>query len=72
VYNKGNVHKCEPKLIYWPSNYKININRVNFKMTKPTKNGEEKRQKHGGAVTGLEWPRVFQEVKVPRFHDKKT
>jgi len=21
-------------------------------------------------VTGLEWPRGFQEVKVPRFHDK--
>jgi len=20
-------------------------------------------------VTGLEWPRGFQEVKVPRFHD---
>jgi hypothetical protein len=20
-------------------------------------------------VTGLEWPRVFQEVKVPRFHE---
>jgi len=24
------------------------------------------------AVTGLEWPRVFQEVKVPRFHDNGT
>ena len=23
-------------------------------------------------VTGLEWPRVFQEVKVPRFHDSGT
>ena len=23
-------------------------------------------------VTGLEWPRVFQEVKVPRFHDNGT
>jgi hypothetical protein len=23
-------------------------------------------------VTGLEWPRGFQEVKVPRFHDKGT
>ena len=22
--------------------------------------------------TGLEWPRGFQEVKVPRFHDKGT
>jgi len=21
------------------------------------------------SVTGLEWPRGFQEVKVPRFHD---
>jgi len=21
-------------------------------------------------ITGLEWPRGFQEVKVPRFHDK--
>jgi len=23
-------------------------------------------------VTGLEWPRGFQEVKVPRFHDSGT
>jgi hypothetical protein len=23
-------------------------------------------------VTGLEWPRGFQEVKVPRFHDNRT
>jgi hypothetical protein len=23
-------------------------------------------------VTGLEWPRGFQEVKVPRFHDNST
>jgi hypothetical protein len=23
-------------------------------------------------VSGLEWPRGFQEVKVPRFHDNGT
>ena len=23
-------------------------------------------------VTGLEWPRGFQEVQVPRFHDNDT
>jgi hypothetical protein len=23
-------------------------------------------------VTGLEWPRRFQEVKVPRFHENGT
>jgi hypothetical protein len=23
-------------------------------------------------VTGLEWPRGFQKVKVPRFHDNGT
>jgi len=23
-------------------------------------------------VTGLEWPRGFQEVKVPRYHDNGT
>ena len=23
-------------------------------------------------VTGLKWPRGFQEVKVPRFHDNST
>jgi hypothetical protein len=23
-------------------------------------------------VTGLQWPRGFQEVKVPRFHDNNT
>jgi hypothetical protein len=25
-----------------------------------------------GPVTGLEWPREFQEVKVPRFHENGT
>jgi len=24
------------------------------------------------SVTGLDWPRGFQEVKVPRFHDNGT
>jgi hypothetical protein len=23
-------------------------------------------------VTGLDWPRGFQEIKVPRFHDSGT
>jgi len=23
-------------------------------------------------ITGLEWPRVFQEIKAPRFHDNST
>jgi len=23
-------------------------------------------------VTGVEWPRGFQEIKVPKFHDKGT
>jgi hypothetical protein len=31
-----------------------------------------KRIKQSGPVTGLEWPREFQEVKVPRFHDNGT
>ena len=26
----------------------------------------------GSPVTGLEWPRGFQEVKVPSFHDNST
>jgi hypothetical protein len=26
----------------------------------------------GSPVTGLEWPRGFQEVKVRRFHDNGT
>ena len=26
-------------------------------------------QKQSSPVTGLEWPRGFQEVKIPRFHD---
>jgi len=48
VQYKGNVYKCEPKLVYWSSNYKINKKkkRVNFKVTKLTKNEEEKCQKH--------------------------
>jgi hypothetical protein len=25
-----------------------------------------------GPVTGLKWPRRFQEIMVPRFHDKGT
>ena len=28
--------------------------------------------KKSSPVTGLEWPRGFQEVKVPRFHDNGT
>jgi len=28
--------------------------------------------KQGSPVTGLEWPRGFQEVNVPRFHDNGT
>jgi hypothetical protein len=28
--------------------------------------------KKSSPVTGLEWPRRFQEVKVPRFHDNGT
>jgi hypothetical protein len=31
-----------------------------------------KKGKAVSTVTGLEWPRGFQEVKVPRFHDKGT
>jgi hypothetical protein len=27
------------------------------------------RLKKSSSVTGLEWPRGFQEVKIPRFHD---
>jgi len=27
---------------------------------------------YSSPVTGLEWPRGFQEVKVPRFHDNST
>jgi hypothetical protein len=29
-------------------------------------------KKKSSPVTGLEWPRGFQEVKVPRFHDNGT
>jgi len=28
-----------------------------------------KQESSSSPVTGLEWPRGFQEVKVPRFHD---
>jgi len=27
---------------------------------------------YSSPVTGLEWPRGFQEVRVPRFHDNGT
>jgi len=29
-------------------------------------------KRYSSPITGLEWPRVFQEVKVPRFHDNGT
>ena len=29
-------------------------------------------KKKNSPVTGLEWPRGFQEVEVPRFHDNGT
>ena len=29
-------------------------------------------KRYSSPVTGLEWPRGFQEVKVPRFRDKGT
>jgi len=29
-------------------------------------------KKKSSPVTGLEWPKGFQEVKVPRFHDNGT
>jgi hypothetical protein len=29
-----------------------------------------KKYRYSSAVTGLEWPRGFQEVKVPRFYRK--
>ena len=32
----------------------------------------DKTGKSSSPVTGLEWPRGFQEVKVPRFHDNGT
>jgi len=31
-----------------------------------------KEVKLSSPVTGLEWPRGFQEVKFPRFHDNGT
>jgi len=31
-----------------------------------------KGKRYSSPVTGLEWPRRFQEVKVPRFHDSGT
>ena len=33
---------------------------------------EEEVKGKSSPVTGLEWPRGFQEVKVPRFHDNGT
>jgi hypothetical protein len=29
-------------------------------------------KRYSSSVTGLAWPRGFQEVKVPRFHDNGT
>jgi len=32
----------------------------------------KKKKGKASPVRGLEWPRGFQEVKVPRFHDNGT
>jgi hypothetical protein len=34
--------------------------------------GRRGKGKAVSTVTGLEWPRKFQEVKVPRLHDNGT
>jgi hypothetical protein len=31
-----------------------------------------KKKRQSSPVTGLQWPRGFLEVKVPRFHDNGT
>jgi hypothetical protein len=33
---------------------------------------EKKIKRYSSRVTGLEWPRGFQEVKVPTLHDNGT
>jgi len=33
---------------------------------------KQRKGKANSPLTGLEWPRGFQEVNVPRFHDKGT
>jgi hypothetical protein len=45
-----------------------------FTMTEKTEQQQntKKKGKAVSAVTGLQWPRGFQEVKVPRFHDNGT
>jgi len=54
--------------------FKFDINRtvtVGFKFQMyPGNEGFEIRE--SSPFTGLEWPRGFQEVKVPRFHDTGT
>jgi hypothetical protein len=37
-----------------------------------TYSSEKTSSKEKHPITGLEWPRGFQEVKVPRFHDSGT
>jgi hypothetical protein len=34
--------------------------------------GKDKCKKQSSPITGLEWPREFQEFKVPSFHDNGT
>ena len=35
-------------------------------------NTTKTRERESSPITDLEWPRGFQEVKVPRFHDNGT
>jgi len=48
----------------------LNLNTDHFEVTLSGKNRSTGTE--SSPVTGLEWPRGLQEVKVPRFHDNGT
>ena len=58
------LHVCKLKV-------KVKV-RVKIKVKVQVKLKLNVKVKKNSPVTGLQWPRGFQKVKIPRFHDSGT
>jgi len=60
--------KTRRKIVIWVKTLSASLASIHkFKIC-----GQLQSLKKNSPVTGLEWPREFQEVNFPRFHDKGT
>ena len=50
----------------------LTVGIVGNPVRKEQNNSRAQGRSKSSPVTGLEWPRGFQEIKVPRFHDNGT